>query len=229
MRRLGHAGLLLATALVAFGGCTSRPQVELDQSPGATGSLPPGFDPTDGSTGPGSVTPTAPQTVTVTVMPTGTALPMNPSLPAVFDESAARQATQAVLRDIGGLDRAFVTAAGTNPRTRPPTPGASGGASSTRPTASDPRAAARDLTALDSHLGGLLAAGVPPGTDGPSYVARILSLRVFVSAAVGETSTDPARAAARYQVIRGEVGVLLTQVSTGTGATLTLPPSRPAR
>lgn len=113
------------------------------------------------------------------------------------------------------------------PRTPPPSPAAP--TTSTTDTAPRDPTAAAHLRAFDTHLRGLLAAGIPTATDGPSYVARVLSLQTFASAAIVETSTDPARAAARYAVIRTEFAVLLTQVGSSLGASITLPPPGPVR
>ncbi|WP_347353233.1 hypothetical protein [Intrasporangium sp.] len=222
-----EGGLLLVAvllvALLALGGCAGRAHVRLDGDRKTGDATSAGTSPTSPAATTGTALATGPTTAPETVSPatgttgapTGTPLPPSPTLPAGFDASAARSAIEAVLADIRRLDQSL---------------GATGGGRATAsPKSTDRAAAARALSALDAHLQSLLAAGAPPGTDGPSYVARILGLQVFVSAAHRETSTDPGRAAARYRVIRSEVGVLLTQVGTSTGGTFTLPPSAPAR
>lgn len=214
-------------AVLALAACTSpAPSVRLDQTIGTGGSLPPLTPPGQVATVTESVTTTMTVTVTVTSGGGPTALPTAPSIPATFDATASRRAVQAVLVDVRHLDRDFAGAAAPAPSSGPsgtPTPT---GRTSTSPGSGS---TAQNLRSLGSHLGDLLAAGVPTGTDGPSYVARILSLQTFVSAAAEETRTNPVRAAARYGVIRTETAVLLTQVGAGTGDTLTLPPSSPAR
>ena len=234
IRSLVPALCVVIAVVVGLGACTSGPRVELEESAGRAGTVPPVTSTqvvTLTATTTGTVTPT----VTVTVAPSATSLPTVPTIPAVFDEAAARKAVQAVLADISRLDGDLRA---TTPTATTVVPGTSGRPSApsgqttlpvgTATTATN-SAAGRDLRAFDGHLRDLLSAGVPTGTDGPSYVARILSLQVFASAAVGETATDPSRAAARYAVIRGEVGVLLGQVGTGLRATFTLPPAAPAR
>ncbi|HET8593984.1 MAG TPA: hypothetical protein VFM07_01960, partial [Intrasporangium sp.] len=217
------AGVLAIGAVLALGACAGDAPVQLEESRGMTDS---GISlPTQTrvvtltETTISTVTPT----VTVTVTSTGTALPTTPTIPAVFDEGAARAGAQTLLVDISLLDRDFPISATASP-TLPASPQSSG-----RPTLLDARAAVNHLEAFDEHLGNLLAAGVPLGTDGPSYVARVLSLQTFTAAAIGETSTDPSRAAARYRVIRVEVGVLLNELGTSLGASFTLPPTAPAR
>jgi hypothetical protein len=200
--------------------------VQLDRSAASVGSLPPVTPQTAGVTMTQSITVTVTPTVTMTGAPAGTAVPTPPSIPAVFDEVAARAGARALVADIGLLDQHF--------RSSVPSTSTSKATATTSlaTTTTDPlpgRTAAKDLEALGNHLRDLLAAGVPTGTDGPSYVARVLSIQTFASAAIGETSTDPARAAARYGVIRTEVGVLLDQLGTGLGTTVTLPPPAPAR
>lgn len=232
-------GVVLAV-IVGLGACTSEPRVELEESAGRAVTAPlvaPTRLVTVTETRTGTVTPTVTVTVAPTVMvaPTATALPTTPAIPAVFDEAAARKVVQAVLTDVSRLDKEFRA---TTPTGTAVVPGPSGrpsaSAGNTPPsvgtaTVTTSGAAVADLRSMDGHLRDLLSAGVPSGTDGPSYVARILSLQVFVSAAVGEAATNPSRAAARYTVIRGEVGVLLGQMGTGLGATFTLPPAAPAR
>ncbi|EWT04337.1 hypothetical protein N864_14250 [Intrasporangium chromatireducens Q5-1] len=242
-RRIRSAILVLGvvlTLVVGLGACTSEPRVDLEESVGRAATMPP-VAPTQvvivTETRTGTLMPTVTVTVTPTAMvaPTATALPTTPTIPAVFDEAAARRAVQAVLTDVTRLDKELRA---TTPTATATLPGRSGRTSS--PSGSTPptvgtatvatsASAGAGLRALDGHLRDLLSAGVPTGTDGPSYVARILSLQVFVSAALGETATNPSRAAARYSVIRAEVGVLLGQVGTGLGATFTLPPAAPAR
>lgn len=228
MTNLRAAALALGAAL-ALTACTNPTPVQLDQTTdqatGTGGTLPPLTPPHPVVTVTETVTATVTPTITVTG-PGATALPTVPSIPAAFDAAAARRAAQAVLVDVRHLDRDF--AGSTSPSTAPRasgTPQPSGTPSSGGPGG----ATVQDLRSLNAHLRDLLAAGVPTGTDGPSYVARILSLQTFVSAAIDETRTDPVRAAARYGVIRPEIAVLLTQVGSGTGDTFTLPPSGPAR
>jgi hypothetical protein len=144
---------------------------------------------------------TGPPSPATPVSPTGplagaTPLPAEPTIPATFDEAAARAATTRLIRGIGELDNQFAQ------------------------PAEDPSS----LTAVDSDLAALLAAGVPAGTDGPSYVARILSLRVFVSAVRSEVGTDRTQAVARYAVVRQETGVLLGQLNVALRASYVLPP-----
>jgi hypothetical protein len=125
-----------------------------------------------------------------------TVLPTAPTSPGTFDDGAARAAITRLVSGIGRLDQEFAQPTGV-------------------PTS---------LAAVDDDLAALLAAGVPSGTDGPSYVARILSLQVFVSAVRAEVGTDRAQAVARYAVVRQETAVLLGQLNVALHAAYVLPP-----
>lgn len=83
---------------------------------------------------------------------------------------------------------------------------------------------AMGLDVLADDFDALATFGVPPGLDGPSYLARLNSLELFAGAAALEVPTDPARARARYDVVRRETGLLLEQVNTALKTTYTLPP-----
>jgi hypothetical protein len=213
------AGALAIAAVLALGACSGDAPVQLEESRGTTGSALSPPTKTEVIT----LTETTISTVTLTVTPTGTALPTTPTIPAVFNEGAARTGAQALLADIGLLDRDFPIS-GTASPTPPASPQSSGG-----PTLLGAQTAVNHLKAFNEHLGDVLRAGVPTSRDGPSYVARVLSLQTFASAAIGETSTDPSRAAARYRVIRAEVSGLLNELGTSLGASFTLPPTVPAR
>lgn len=219
-----QAVLAIGLALI-LGACNGDPQVQLEEGGRTIDSLPPVPAVSQVVTVTDPVTLTVTRTVTVEVTPSGTALPATPAIPAVFDEGAAREAVSALLADIGHLDRDFPRTTATSspsPSPAPPAPSTTGSGPSGG-------TAAGHLRTFDAHLQDLLAAGIPTATDGPSYVARVLSLQTFASAALIETSTDPSRAAARYAVMRTELAVLLTQVGTSLGASFTLPPPGPAR
>jgi hypothetical protein len=198
---LGSAATLVAVAAAAA--CTGNPNVQLDAGTGA-----PSGPPFTAQT----VTVTATVTTTVTASPSTTAppttvppttrpptgptlLPTAPTLPDRFDEGAARAAITALISGIGRLDHEFAQPAG----------------------------APSSLTSVEGALAALLGAGVPTGTDGPSYVARILSLQVFVSAVRAEAGGNRAQAVARYAVVRQETGVLLGQLNVALHATYVLP------
>lgn len=213
-------------AALALTACTEPPPVQLDRGTGTVGSLPPLTPTHQVVTVTETVTATVTPTITVTVGSSPTALPTAPSIPATFEAAASRRAAQAVLVDVRHLDRDF--AGGASPSTGP-RPSGTPQPTGTATSGGSAAATVQDLRSLSAHLHDLLAAGVPTGTDGPSYVARVLSLQTFVSAAIEETRSNPVRASARYGVIRPEIAVLLTQVGSGTGDTFTLPPPAPAR
>jgi hypothetical protein len=195
-------------AVTTAAACSANPGVQLDAH--TTGQAGPTGQPATAGSRPVTETVTATVTVTVsaTVAPTGAAttgtappagpthLPTAPSVPGTFDDGAARAAITRLISGIGRLDQEFARPAG----------------------------APTSLASVDDDLAALLAAGVPPGTDGPSYVARILSLRVFVSAVRSEVGTDRAQATARYAVVRQETGVLLGQLNVALRAAYVLPP-----
>lgn len=180
--------------------CSGHPAIQLETV--ATGGSVPTVTQTvtATTTATATVTATATMSVTVTVTataaPTGTVLPSAPSIPSTFNEASARTTIGRLIADIGRLDVEFAKPAGV-PAT---------------------------LVAFDDHLEQLLAAGVSPGTDGPSYVARIMSLRVFASAARTEAGSNRSRAVARYAVVRQETGVLLGQLNVALRAAYVLPP-----
>jgi hypothetical protein len=195
---LGSAVALVAVAAAAA--CTGNPNVQLDAGTSTPSGPPPAARTVTVTTTVTASLPT-PAGPTTTVPPitgptTGpTVLPTAPTLPDAFDDGAARAAITALISGIGRLDHEFA----------------------------QPTAAPSSLTPVEDALAALLAAGVPTGTDGPSYVARILSLQVFVSAVQAEAGTNRAQAVARYAVVRQETGVLLGQLNVALHATYVLP------
>ncbi|HEU5145011.1 MAG TPA: hypothetical protein VFT81_07520 [Dermatophilaceae bacterium] len=83
------------------------------------------------------------------------------------------------------------------------------------------------LDVLATDLGTLATLGVPPGLDGPSYLSRVRTLETFADAAAQESLTDRTRATARYEVVRRETSLLLTQVNDVLGTTYALPVAAP--
>lgn len=207
--RPGRGTLSAAVALVVvavLAACSGIPRIQLDTgTPG-----PPTGQPSSAEVPTVTVTTTVTATAAATDPPnpnttvsstTGppagpTSLPTAPTIPSTFDDAAARAAITRLISGIGQLDHELAQPTG------------------------DPAG----LTAVDDDLAALLAAGVPAGTDGPSYVARILSLRVFVSAVRSEVGTDRTQAVARYAVVRRETAVLLGQLNVALGASYLLPP-----
>lgn len=166
--------------------------------------------------GPSSARPTVTVTVTVTATPTTptgsatttTAVPSPPPGPTPtagqttgpFNRTIADQTYASIVTDIGILDGQFASKA--SPALR--------------------------LDVLAKQFGTLYTIGVPPGLDGPSYLARVRTLEMFAAAAAQESLTEPPRAAERYQVVRRETALLLLQVNGALGTAYTLPTSTPS-
>lgn len=166
--------------------------------------------------GPSTARPTVTVTVTVTATPTtstgsGTTTPAAPTtLPGPtpttgtttgpFNRTIADQTYASIVTDIGVLDGQFASSA--SPALR--------------------------LDVLARQFATLFTLGVPPGLDGPSYLARVRTLDMFAAAAAQEAMTDLPRAAERYQVVRRETALLLLQVNGALGTTFALPTSTPS-
>lgn len=85
------------------------------------------------------------------------------------------------------------------------------------------------LDVLSKGFGTLFTLGVPPGLDGPSYLSRLRTLEMFAAAAAQEARANLPRALERYQVVRTETGLLLTQVNGAIRTTYALPsPLKPS-
>lgn len=203
--------LALGTALT---GCSASPgTVDFSQVPDVPGTLPTvriTEQVTAVVTTTATVTQTLPVTTTATHVATTTLtytppppryVPLTtntPSLPPIradLDRATAGGAARAIIADVDAIDTLFAGTADVAAR----------------------------LGLLDRNLATLLSAGVPPGLDGPSYVSRILSLRVFTSQAGRDAPTNRAIARSRWDVIRPEIATLLAQVTLGLGTTYVLP------
>ncbi len=196
--RCALLGCTVAVAAVTLTGCTTNRQIEF---------------------APSTTQPTTTVTVTVTVTPsltlptsstttTGTA-PIPPPLPGPtsattsagpFNRALAEQTYASIVTDIAVLDGQFAT--GASPALR--------------------------LDVLSKQFSTLFTIGVPPGLDGPSYLSRVRTLEMFAAAAAQEALTDPPRAAERYQVVRRETALLLSQVNAVLGSRYTLPAATPS-
>jgi hypothetical protein len=205
VRRAQPIAALALTAALALAGCSAnRPEVELSQAPGATGTPAPTqtVTVTEIDTRTVTATTTVVRTATVTTTPTVTvtALP-RPSLTTstVFNRAAALADYATLVSDVRVLDRMSLTG----------------------------NAAALQLDLLAAHLARLGANGAPPGLDAPSYYGRIGSLGLFARAASDEAAAGSPVAESRYAVIRQETGVLLSLVNGALATTFTLPPAVP--
>lgn len=201
--------LLTCLALCGVAGCgDGNPEVALDQSYSGTEPATITVTMTEQvvrtRTIPVTATTTVPVTTTLTVTASPSTTPppvLNPTaaqpVPAEFDRAAGEAAIKAILADVAAVDGAL---AGPGP-------------------------ADAQLTMLDHHLGALLAAGVPPTVDGPSHVSRVQSLRIFTTATATESQANRTQAASRWEVVRRETGVLISQLNGALATTHTLPPS----
>ena len=79
------------------------------------------------------------------------------------------------------------------------------------------------LNLLSDSYGRLADAGVPPGLDAASYLARVTTLQSFSAQAADGYDVDPTDATAKYLVVREETGVLFKQINGAIGSDLALP------
>lgn len=79
------------------------------------------------------------------------------------------------------------------------------------------------LILLSDSYGRLADAGVPPGLDPHTYLARVETLQWFAGQAADRYDLDPLDATARYEVARNETGVLFAQINASIGSHLELP------
>lgn len=79
------------------------------------------------------------------------------------------------------------------------------------------------LFMLSDSFGRMREAGVPPGVDAPTYLARLQTLQSFASDAADLYDVNAQEATAKYAVIRKETGILFGQINTALGTNLTLP------
>jgi hypothetical protein len=80
------------------------------------------------------------------------------------------------------------------------------------------------LSLLSDSYGRLASAGVPPGLDAASYLARVRTLQSFAEQAADEFDEDyPTAGAARYTVVKKETRTLLGQINSALGTHLTVP------
>jgi hypothetical protein len=207
VRRAKVATALALSAALMLGGCSSgKPEIDLSQVPGSTGTPVPTETVTVAVTQIDTRTVTATTTVvttaTVTVTPTVTvtALP-RPSLTTstVFNRPAALADYSNLVVDVRLLDR--MTLSG--------------------------NAAALQLDLMAQHLARLGANGPPPGLDAPSYYGRLASLGLFARAASDEATASSPVAQSRYAVIRQETGTLLSVVNGALATTFILPTPAP--
>lgn len=205
MRRVEVAAALALSAALALGGCSSgKPEIDLSQAAGSTGTPVPTETVTVTEIDTRTVTATTTVVTTATVVATPTvtvtALP-RPSLTTstVFNRPAALADYSNLVVDVRLLDR--MTLSG--------------------------NAAALQLDLMAQHLGRLGANGPPPGLDAPSYYGRLASLGLFARAASDEASASSPVAQSRYAVIRQETGILLSLVNGALATTFTLPTPAP--
>jgi hypothetical protein len=189
------------TAVLAVAGCAANPQVEFAR-PTRPATVTVTVTATVNGIGPlptmtVSATPTATPT---TVAPmAGPAPTRGPATPGVFDRAGADATYRSIVDGVAVLDGLFASAASPSLR----------------------------LDVLATDLGTLTTLGVPPGLDGPSYLSRVRTLETFAAAAAEESLTDRTRATARYEVVRRETSLLLTQVNEVLGTTYALPAAAP--
>lgn len=210
----GASSLLVVLLTLTTAGCSSDPQVELNQT-----RLPATVTVTTTVTAPATSAPAtaaSPSSPSPWLTSTGTngggtasRLPSGPTSPTVASANSTslpgdtRSATQAgLIADYRALTRQ-VAAIDALPRT-----GAATGSA---------------LDDLAGRFRALRAAPVPAGVDRPSYVGRLFSLELFAAAAADEARTSSPRAAARYAVIRSQTTTLLAMVTSGLGTALALP------
>jgi hypothetical protein len=190
-------------ALLATAGCAANPQVEFAR-PTRPATVTVTVTATVNGIGPlptmtVNATPTAPPPTTTVAPMAGPAPAPPPATPGVFDRAGADATYGSIVDGVAVLDGLF--ASGASPSLR--------------------------LDVLATDLGTLATLGVPPGLDRPSYLSRVRTLETFAAAAAEESLTDRSRASARYQVVRRETSLLLTQVNEVLGTTYALPAAAP--
>ena len=79
------------------------------------------------------------------------------------------------------------------------------------------------LSMMSDTFGRMAEAGVPPGLDASTYLARLSTLQSFAADASEVYNDDPSEGAAKYSVIRKETGVLFSQINKALGTNLRLP------
>jgi hypothetical protein len=189
--------------VLAVGGCAANPQVEFAR-PTRPATVTVTVTATVNGIGPlptmtlgttPTATPTMPATGTTISPMAGRASTPTPPTFGIFDRAGADAAYQDIIAGVTMLDGLF--ASGASPSLR--------------------------LDVLATDLGTLVTLGVPPGLDGPSYLSRVRTLQTFAAAAAEESLTDLTRATARYEVVRRETSLLLTQVNEVLATTYALP------
>ncbi|KRC84347.1 hypothetical protein ASE25_21185 [Terrabacter sp. Root85] len=205
MRRAKVAAALALSAALALAGCSSgKPEIDLSQVAGSTGTPVPTETVTVTEIDTRTVTATTTVVTTATVVATPTvtvtALP-RPSLTTstVFNRPAALADYSNLVVDVRLLDRMSLSG----------------------------NAAALQLDLMAQHLERLGANGPPPGLDAPSYYGRLASLGLFARAASDEATAGSPVAQSRYAVIRQETGILLSLVNGALATTFTLPTPAP--
>lgn len=204
MGRAPSTALAMGAALAAVlivGGCTTKPQVEFTPS-SARPTVTVTVTVTATGTMSGTTSGTTGTTGTTTGPPSGVTVPVSPTATTTtpFARVLAEQNYANLVTDIGILDGQL--SSGASPSLR--------------------------LEVLRQHFATLAGLGVPPGLDGPSYLSRVRTLEMFAAAAAEESLTDRARAAARYQVVRRETALLLSQVNGVLKTAYTLPIAPPS-
>lgn len=201
MRRAPSTALAMGAALAAVltaSGCTTKPQVEFTPS-----SARPTVTVTVTVTATDGSTVSGTTTGTTSGTGTGTAtVPVSPmaTTSTAFARVLAEQNYANLITDITILDGQV--SSGASPSLR--------------------------LEVLRQHFATLAGLGVPPGLDGPSYLSRVRTLETFSAAAAEESLTDRARATARFQVVRRETALLLSQVNGVLKTAYTLPIAPPS-
>lgn len=79
------------------------------------------------------------------------------------------------------------------------------------------------LSMLSDSFGRMAEAGVPPGLSAPNYLARLQTLETFAADAGDLYHDNPMEASAKYEVIRKQTGILLTQINNALDTDLQLP------
>jgi len=205
VRRAKVATALALSAALALAGCSSgKPEIDLSQVAGSTGTPVPTETVTVTEVDTRTVTATTTVVTTATVVATPTvtvtALP-RPSLTTstVFNRAAALADYSNLVVDVRLLDRMSLSG----------------------------NAAALQLDLMAQHLERLGANGPPPGLDAPSYYGRLASLGLFARAASDEATASSPVAQSRYAVVRQETGILLSLVNGALTTTFTLPTPAP--
>lgn len=78
---------------------------------------------------------------------------------------------------------------------------------------------------LSNSYGYLEEAGVPPGADAASYLARLRTAKNFASDAFTIESDDQSGALAKYLAVRGNTQPILDAVNAAVGTKFSLPPA----